>query len=137
MIPTTARVDQFATVHERKEGELYVDWDEVRGFATNGSNGERRLALALLAMGRRVEELEDEISIWRSFMVPEPVRGKRWAREVKEAAQEPVHASREEIRRAVREEIRRAIRETTRGGGPVQAVREMLEKAAEVERKWR
>ena len=106
MTPMTARVDQFAAVHERKEGELYVDWDEVRKFAAIGSKEEMMLALALLSMGRRVEELEDEMGIWRSFMVPEPVRGQRWAREVKEAAQEPVHASREEIRRAVREATR-------------------------------
>ena len=82
MIPMAARVEQFAAVHERKEGELYVDWDEVRKFAASGSKEEMLLALALLVMGRRVEELEDEISIWRSFMVPEPVRGKRWRQEV-------------------------------------------------------
>lgn len=70
------RVDQFAAVHEKKEGELYVDWDEVRKFAGSGTEDERQLALALMAMGRRVEELEEEISIWRSFMVPEPVRKK-------------------------------------------------------------
>ena len=70
------RVDQFAAVHERKEGEFHVDWDEVRKFANSGPEDERQLALALLAMGRRVEELEEEISIWRSFMVPEPVRKK-------------------------------------------------------------
>lgn len=70
------RVDQFAAVHERKEGELHVDWDEVRRKVANGSKEERQLAKALMAMGRRVEELEEEISIWRSFMVPEPVRKK-------------------------------------------------------------
>ena len=71
MIPMTARVDQFAAVHERKEGELYVDWDEVRGFAANGSNGEKRLALALLAMGRRVEGFENDISSGRLVRVSE------------------------------------------------------------------
>jgi hypothetical protein len=96
----TYRVDQFAAVHERKEGELCVDWDMVRKFAASGSKEEQRLALALLATGRRVEELEDEISIWRSFMVPEPV--------VREAAQEPVCASREDIRQAVRDVSREA-----------------------------
>lgn len=96
-------VDQFAAVHAKKEGELHVDWDKVRKKATSGPKEERQLAEALLAMGRLVEELEEEISVWRSFMVPEPVRGQRWRREVKEAAQEPVHASREEIRRAVQE----------------------------------
>jgi len=69
----TYRVDQFAAVHARKEGELCVDWDMVRAFAQSGSKAETILARALLSMGRRVEELEDEISIWRSFMVPEPV----------------------------------------------------------------
>ena len=48
----------------------------------------------------RVGELEDELSIWRSFMVPEPV--------VREAAQEPVCASREDIRQAVRDVSREA-----------------------------
>lgn len=67
-------VDQFAAVHAKKEGELHVDWDKVRKKATSGLKEERQLAEALLATGRRVEELEEEISIWRSFMVPEPVR---------------------------------------------------------------
>lgn len=80
------RVDQFAAVHVRKEGELYVDWDKIRKFANSGSKKEMQLALALLAMGRRVEELEEKL-------MPK----------VKEAAQEPVAASREEIRQAVRE----------------------------------
>jgi hypothetical protein len=96
----TYRVDQFAAVHARKEGELCVDWDMVRAFAVSASGGEKILARALLSMGRRVEELEDEISIWRSFMVPEPV--------VREAAQEPVCASREDIRQAVRDVSREA-----------------------------
>ena len=76
MIPMTARVDQFAAVHERKEGELYVDWDEVRGLATSGSKEERRLAQALLAMGRRVEGFEDAISSGRLVRVSEQML--RW-----------------------------------------------------------
>lgn len=71
MIPMTARVDQFAAVHERKEGELYVDWDEVRNFASSGSKEEKRLALALLAMGRRVEGFENDISSGRLVRVSE------------------------------------------------------------------
>ena len=47
-----------------------------------GRRVEGRVKQELLTMGRQVEELEEEISIWRSFMVPEPVRGQRWRQEV-------------------------------------------------------
>ena len=97
MTPMTARVDQFAAVHERKEGELYVDWDEVRGFAVNGSNGEKRLALALLDMGRRVEGFENAISSGRLVRVSE--QQLRW-----KAEQEAFFAHQREITDKIWEE---------------------------------
>jgi len=62
----------------------------------------REIAQAFRDLIKNRIELEDEISIWRSFMVPEPV--------VREAAQEPVCASREDIRQAVRDVSREAER---------------------------
>ena len=48
-----------------------------------------RLAHAKLnAQADKIRELEEEISIWRSFMVPEPVRGQRWRQEVEGVARE-------------------------------------------------
>lgn len=97
MIPMTARVDQFAAVHERKEGELYVDWDVVRGHAARGSKVEMGLALALLAMGRRVEELENDISSGRLVRVSEQML--RW-----NAEQEVIFARRRKIADKIWEE---------------------------------
>jgi len=62
----------------------------------------REIAQAFRDLIKNRIELENEISIWRSFMVPEPV--------VREAAQEPVCASREDIRQAVRDVSREAER---------------------------
>jgi hypothetical protein len=61
----TYKVDQFAAIHERKEGELYVDCNMVRAIALkwDGSANSHdalagQLAQALLDKGRRIEELE-------------------------------------------------------------------------------
>jgi len=58
------KVDQFATIHERKEGELYVDWDMVRLIAIQFGDSKNhrdalagQLAQALLDKGRRIEDL--------------------------------------------------------------------------------
>jgi hypothetical protein len=60
----TYKVDQFAAVHARKEGELYVDWNMVRAIALkwDGSANSRdalagQLAQALLDKERRIEDL--------------------------------------------------------------------------------
>jgi len=61
------KVDQFAAIHERKEGELYVDWNLVRALALkwDGRANSRdalagQLAQALLDKGRRIEDLEKD-----------------------------------------------------------------------------
>jgi len=62
------KVDQFAAIHERKEGELYVDWNLVRALALkwDGRANSRdalagQLAQALLDKGRRIEDLEARV----------------------------------------------------------------------------
>ena len=65
---------------------------------------------------KKIIELEDEISIWRSFMVPEPV--------VREAAQEPVCA---------RRVYRQAVRDVSREAERRMYVRRILELEAKVE----
>jgi hypothetical protein len=61
----TYKVDQFAALHPRVEGEIYVDWDKVRMLALKGEIGTSQhdvltgqLAQALLEKGRRIEDLE-------------------------------------------------------------------------------
>lgn len=61
----TYKVDQFAAIHPRVEGEIYVDWDKVRTLALKGEIGTSQhdvltgqLAQALLEKGRRIEDLE-------------------------------------------------------------------------------
>jgi hypothetical protein len=61
------KVDQFGAIHERKEGELYVDWNMVRAIALkwDGSANSRdalagQLAQALLDKERRIEDLEKD-----------------------------------------------------------------------------
>ena len=63
----TYKVDQFGAIHERKEGELYVDWDMVRLIAIQfGDSKNHRDALAgqlaktILDKGRRIEDLEKD-----------------------------------------------------------------------------
>tara|TARA_R110000868_G_scaffold263967_7_gene522560 strand:+ start:1686 stop:1985 length:300 start_codon:yes stop_codon:yes gene_type:complete len=61
----TYKVDQFAALHPRVEGEIYVDWDKVRMLALKGEISTSQhdlltgqLAKALLEKGRRIEDLE-------------------------------------------------------------------------------
>ncbi len=63
----TYKVDQFGAIHERKEGELYVDWDMVRLIAIQFGDSKNhrdalagQLAQALLDKGRRIEDLEKD-----------------------------------------------------------------------------
>jgi hypothetical protein len=69
------KVDQLAVIHERKEGELYVDWNMVRAIALkwDGSANSRdalagQLAQALLDKGRRIEDLERQNAILRNAL---------------------------------------------------------------------
>ena len=63
----THKVDQFAALHPRVEGEIYVDWDKVRMLALKGEISTShhdvltgQLAQALLEKGRRIEDLEKD-----------------------------------------------------------------------------
>ncbi len=69
------KVDQLAAIHERKEGELYVDWNMVRAIALkwDGRGNSRdalagQLAQALLDKGRRIEDLDHQNSILRKAL---------------------------------------------------------------------
>ena len=67
----TYKVDQFAAIHPRVEGEIYVDWDKVRMLALKGEISTSQhdiltgqLAQALLEKGRRIEDLEGALDFY-------------------------------------------------------------------------
>ena len=67
----TYKVDQFAALHPRVEGEIYVDWDKVRMLALKGKISTSQhdiltgqLAQALLEKGRRIEDLEGALDFY-------------------------------------------------------------------------
>ncbi len=85
----TYKVDQFAALHPRVEGEIYVDWDKVRMLSLKGDISTSQhdlltgqLAKALLEKGRRIEDLEGALAKIRDF---EPDR-QAWSVNIARAA---------------------------------------------------